>query len=137
MASPPSAQIAFPNLQSWLRRNSIVITAFFPFPPPGTFRGSVTAPPRARAEDRAARADERAVDTLSQQLAATQLDVSDPAPAPPAVGQSEEEKRLAPDGEQYTKAQFVEFFGGETEWNGASPAGSRAQCFFHGRWAPK
>ena len=33
-----------------------------------------------------------------------------------------EEKRIAPDGNAYTKAEFEEFYGGEEEWNNGSPA---------------
>lgn len=33
------------------------------------------------------------------------------------------EKRVAPDGSSYTKAEFVEFYGGTTEWDAAKPTG--------------
>ena len=34
------------------------------------------------------------------------------------------ETRVAPDGNRYTQAEFVTFFGGYTEWDAAAPAGS-------------
>ena len=68
---------------------------------------------QARAENVS---DTAAVDALSQTLATTKImDVSD-SPTPPVA----EARRVAPDGSAYTQAEFLEFFGGLTEWEAAT-----------------
>jgi len=39
---------------------------------------------------------------------------------------AEGERRIAPDGEQYSRAEFIEFYGGTAEWDAAATAGAGA-----------
>ena len=44
------------------------------------------------------------------------------AVSPVAVGDAAEERRRSPDGKDYTKAEFIAFYGGSVEWNAAETA---------------